>query len=486
MSRHSSFISNSKRIFTILILKLIVAVLLVIVYLFFIVAPQYKGEYTGALIDKVERLRSIHEPKIVLIGNSNLSFGINSRIIENELEMPVVNMGLHGGLGNAFHEEMAKLNVTKGDVYILCHSEYDDNNSIPQPSLAWITLENHIGLWQLIRLDDIDELIEGLPIYIKRSTALYAAETGNIDPGGVYARSAYNEYGDIGVFREGNEYSFVDEVKAPEIGQVTAERINKLNRYLSDRGATLLVAGYPIANGSHTVHTDEFIRFQEELAASLECAIISNFADYMLDYSYFYNTSLHLNSEGANIRTRQLIDDIKKWQISLSETSMDMDQYINIVADNELSRFIDVNEYFSALSEGKDRYTIMVSVQNPNENNIKEIWDAFILSSVHEDIVINIFNKMDISDVQAMIIENGRILKISVGSGSNSCQGKLDNSLEYSVSGGMNSSILLQGREYSKQINGINLVIYSNETHRIIDEAALIFGTDGSVQIVRS
>ena len=55
----------------------------------------------------------IEEPKIILIGNSNLAFGIDSEKIENSVGMPVVNLGLHGSLGNEFHESMAKKYIEK-------------------------------------------------------------------------------------------------------------------------------------------------------------------------------------------------------------------------------------------------------------------------------------------------------------------------------------------------------------------------------------
>ena len=45
-----------------------------------------------------------------------MEFGFNSEEIEEAMGMPVVNMGLHGGMGNAFHEEMGKLNVQPGRI----------------------------------------------------------------------------------------------------------------------------------------------------------------------------------------------------------------------------------------------------------------------------------------------------------------------------------------------------------------------------------
>lgn len=95
-----------------------------------IIMPQYEYSYNAALLDKIARLESIQEPKIVLVGNSNLPFGIKSELIEEAFHMPVVNMGMQGSLGNAFHEEMAKINVQNGDIIILFHTEFSDNDAI--------------------------------------------------------------------------------------------------------------------------------------------------------------------------------------------------------------------------------------------------------------------------------------------------------------------------------------------------------------------
>ena len=108
----------SKKRLSILIFKLFIFAVILIAF-FFRLSPQYEHYYSASLIDKMERLDSIEEPKVVLIGNSNLAFGINSKMIEEKFGMPVVNMGFHGSLGNAFHEEMAKINITPGDIYVI-------------------------------------------------------------------------------------------------------------------------------------------------------------------------------------------------------------------------------------------------------------------------------------------------------------------------------------------------------------------------------
>lgn len=278
------------------------------------VEPQYEGSFNASLIDKVERLKSIEKAKIVLLGNSNLVFGTDSAMIEQKLGIPVVNMGLHGGLGNAFHERMAELNIQEGDIYILCHSNYADNDAIDNAELAWVTIENHYELWKLIRWKDIQKMAKAMPVYLRKTIDMHSAGSGNADVGNIYSRSGFNKYGDCGIEREGSTYTELGWVSAPSVNSTAAKRINSLNERLKSKGATLLIAGYPIGMGEKTDDKEEFIDFQKELEEMLECPVISDYTDYMYEYSYFYDFNyLHLNSEGVTLRTRQLISDIERW-----------------------------------------------------------------------------------------------------------------------------------------------------------------------------
>lgn len=317
---------NKRNLFTfnfrkklVFIYKLLLFTILVGGYLNHIM-PQYDGKYTSALIDKVKRLESIQEPKIVLLGDSNLSFGMDSAMLEESMGMPVVNMGLHGGIGNAFHEEMAKINTQKGDIYILCHTDFGDNDTIEDPTLAWLALENHYYLWKILRPKDILPMIKAFPNYLKKCLNLYVSNTGNQDIGDEYSRSGFNEYGDVSILREKSTVDFNSLIEPPSINDITINRINKLNKWLNQQGATLLIAGYPIGNGDMTVDSAEYINFQTDLAARLDCTVISDYTDYMFDYSYFYDTYFHLTSEGAVLRTQQLIADLQHWKESSQNT----------------------------------------------------------------------------------------------------------------------------------------------------------------------
>lgn len=283
--------------------------------------PQYETAYNASIIDKLERLIGMEDPKIVLVGNSNVAFGIRSDIMERELEMPVVNLGLHGGLGNAFHEEMAKMKISEGDLVLVCHSEFSDDGRTPNPDLVWITIDNHLSLLKLIQPIDRKAMIKAFPNLFLKEIGKWITGTGNQKIEGAYSRAAFNEYGDVAYERPENGYVFTEgSIVVPTISDTCVERLNKLNQYCEERGAVLLIAGYPIAEGPFTPEIEEYQKFQQDLAEKLDCKIISNYTDYFIDYSYFYDTPLHLTSEGAVIRTEQLISDIQRyWRNSAAE-----------------------------------------------------------------------------------------------------------------------------------------------------------------------
>ncbi|MBD5548918.1 MAG: RuvX/YqgF family protein [Lachnospiraceae bacterium] len=318
MSRHNLFTSNFKEIGK-FIIKCFLFLGIVVAFLLYL-SPQYLGNYQASLIDKVERLESIEGPKIVLIGDSNLAFGIDSEKIEETFGMPVVNMGLHGGLGNVFHEEMAKLNVDEGDLYIVCHCRYSDDDRIENEDLAWITIEDHPRLWQILRTEDYLPMFEAYPVYLKKCIALWLEDSGNQMDKGVYSRKAFNEYGDIEWRDRGQEYIFKDgDIFVPLISDNVCERLNELNGYLEERGATLLIAGYPITLIDSTPSADLYVEFQNELEEKLDAPVISNYTDYFFPEGYFLNTEYHLNNIGKRARTNQLIADIERYFEELNE-----------------------------------------------------------------------------------------------------------------------------------------------------------------------
>ena len=295
------------------ILLLIFLFLSIFIFDYFVMGNQYSRSYNASLIDKYARLSSISEPKIILVGNSNVSFGINSAMIEDALGMPVVNLGLHGNLGNKFHENIIKGNVSAGDIVVICHTSYSDNGEIQDPQLAWLTIGKNPELWVIIEPDDYLDMMIAYPSYFRKSFELWSRGKGNEETTDCYSRSAFNEYGDV-VRRPPVEFQsawFVGNQVPPDINDTCVNRLNELNDYITACGATLYIAGYPIAYGDNTSPKEVFAAFEDDLRSRLNCEVISHFSDYFFPHEMFYNGNYHLTEEGAAIRTNLLICDLQ-------------------------------------------------------------------------------------------------------------------------------------------------------------------------------
>ena len=75
----------------------------------FALPPVYDNTFIGELGEKYDRLNSIDEPKIVIVGGSSVAFGIDSELMEEKLGMKVVNFGLYANLGTKLMLDLSKI-----------------------------------------------------------------------------------------------------------------------------------------------------------------------------------------------------------------------------------------------------------------------------------------------------------------------------------------------------------------------------------------
>lgn len=297
---------------------------LFVMFDFFVIGSQFKYTYQASLIDKVNRLTSINEPKIILVGNSNVAFGFHSEEIEKEFGMPVVNLGFSASLGNAYHEQIAKLNINEGDIVVICHTSFSNEDEITDPLAAWVAYDLNKSLWPIFREKDYKTILPAYPSYWKKAFVRWISNSGNRVPEEShathfaeepYARCYFNEYGDIVCrpleFQE--DFAGYGARQASEIDDICINRLNELNKYCIEHGAAMVVAGYPIIYEQYVEPKQDFENFQEKLGTALDCDVISNYTDYFYPCDYFYDTSSHLTDEGAQTRTQQLICDLKRW-----------------------------------------------------------------------------------------------------------------------------------------------------------------------------
>lgn len=291
---------------------LLVGVYFLPVIFFMTICPQYTTGYGGSVPDKIKRLESLASPKIIVCGNSNVVFGIQSKILEDSFDMPVVNLGYHAGIGNALNERLSIFNIKKGDIVVLSQLTYNDNDGIDDPELILLTVENRLHLWKIFRLKDYKRLV--LP-FIRYTYKCFLRFLRHEDrepklPNAWY-RSSFNEYGDMAFKRtEPNKDIKLNDFH-PGVGQICINRINSFSDYCKSKGATLVIAAPPFCDKCST--REEIAMFWNELKTKAKCPVVSDCDDYFYNEKYFYDSNAHLTDEGARLRTEQLAKDLKKF-----------------------------------------------------------------------------------------------------------------------------------------------------------------------------
>ena len=297
----------------IFIIKFLTLFTIITYFVLFYIMPQYTTGYNASIIDKYYRLCDINDPKIILVGDSNVAYGFDSEKIQLAFNMPVVNFGLHGGLGQTFHTDMIKKNINNGDVVIIVPDRYNYNSDkIRDNVLAWVTIENHFFLWDGISSDSYYNLLLAYPTYLKKALNLFITNKGNKPIEGTYSRASFNEYGD-------NIYPRPDCIMTEDryngnfntkLSQIMKVYWNEYNKYVINKNATLYMSCPPILD---KMLREDLESLQNQLEYELDFTMISQLIDYIYPLEYFYNTNLHLNDLGKDIRTQQFILDLKKY-----------------------------------------------------------------------------------------------------------------------------------------------------------------------------
>ncbi len=277
--------------------------------------PQYSSTFVGALDEKYDRLHSVEESKIVVVGGSSVAFGLDSKMLERYTGMPVVNFGLYAALGTKLMLDLSRSAIGEGDVVVVS-PELD-----PQTLSLYFSSEE-----TLLALDDDFSMIWDIPADNKLSLfgGMWSFAAGKLklmlggtppNPDGVYNSANFNEYGDLVYPRDENIMDVYYDENTPvnlTPETVSPDFIDYLNDYIAEcerRGARVLFAYCP-TNELAVVDRALAASFHEFLSDSLDCEIIGSPDEAIMEAGYFYDTNFHLNDAGAAANTVRLTRNI--------------------------------------------------------------------------------------------------------------------------------------------------------------------------------
>jgi len=294
---------------TFLIKIIILPTLLIMGIIIIILIPLPENSYHLAIIDKHRILASTDSPKIVLAGGSNLAFGIDSAKIQNELRIPVVNMGLQVGFGLGRIIDDISPFINSGDILLIV-PEYEHfincwNGSEPAYELIFDVKQYRL----------LYSSYYGLPNYFSHYLATHLLgiiqRINNTSNPLAYSRDGFNEYGDYIKHLNMKNLPFTSSNNIGSINRTYLNRFFQLIDDLSERGITAVLS-YPSYEEQSFYNSAELIQELDiAFRTKRNILVISHPESYCFPTDYFYDMVYHLNSEERSVRTDQLIQDLQ-------------------------------------------------------------------------------------------------------------------------------------------------------------------------------
>lgn len=290
-------------------------------------APEvYDDTYYAALKVKYQRLAQTEDSRIVVIGGSSVAFGIDSKIVEQELGIPCVNFGLYAAFGLKCMLDLSVSELNRGDIVVIA-PEYSSQMFSEYVGYSYLlqAMEKSPKMYAALGREYAAGLLEAMPAFLSDKRQL--AASGGLKPSGVYARSAFDSYGDIIYDRPENIMDgMVSGDNLPEIGPgiVTDSFADMINDYTAKaraRGATVYFGFCPVnALSVELAGNTDPEGFRQALAEKLDCEILASLEDHILDAGYFYDSNFHMNNAGVVCNTVLLVNDIKRIQGNMTQT----------------------------------------------------------------------------------------------------------------------------------------------------------------------
>lgn len=277
--------------------------------------PRYTNTRNGTYQIKFERLMTAQSPKLVIVAGSSSAYGIDSERLEKALanQYNVVNYGTNQGTPASFYLEFISHFVDEGDIVI--HA--------PEPhKYQWGYNEINTTTWQIFEAAynafsyvDIRNYTKIFSSFASFNTSRVSMTKRKYED---YTTETVNQYGDYIKYKKNQSSSYISGSVTDRLnmGYFTESNIANLNRsygMISDAGGKVYISFSPINKNSLADASKSPIRqleYMNTVKENYNGTVISAVSDYIMPGQYFYNSDLHLSTEGSHIRTDQLAKDI--------------------------------------------------------------------------------------------------------------------------------------------------------------------------------
>ncbi len=290
----------------------------------FIFDPYKKHDlatsYYAIIIDKFQRLQSLKSPKVILIAGSNFAYGINSKMLEDSLKKPVVNMAIHYDYGAKYMLKQISSELHKGDTVIMGF-EYiieSEGNKSEQLLMAryfpkakeWIEFDDFfedVRENSQLRINTFKTVLERL---IKSEQVTYdIADTTHI-----FFRGATNQYGDlISHYNNSRLKEIPRAILSDKVSLKDAiANMNDFYTAMKAKGVNVYFVYPTYSKVNYDLDKKIIDKYVKEYNDYAVFPILGTPEDFVFADTLYHDMAYHLTQKGGDIRTQKIIQLISK------------------------------------------------------------------------------------------------------------------------------------------------------------------------------
>ncbi len=300
-----------KKLFLKILLFLVPGILFFGILLLLPATPKVAKSLLFSKIKKDSLLQNTPSPRIIFIGGSNLSFGLNSQLIKDSLAINPINTGVNANIGLIFMMNNTIKYIKKGDIVVVIpeYSQFFNDYAIGNEELYRTILD--VKMRDVIDLNykQFKDIICFIPEYVLKK--LNAEQYGEFPEDKIYGVNSFNSYGDAykhwGETREQFEPFGLG-------GDFSYDVLNQLERFknkVENKGGIFLISYPGYQTTSYNFSFDGIKKIEEQYSIK-KFKILGTPERYAIPDSMMYNTPYHLIKSGVDRRTFLIIEDLKE------------------------------------------------------------------------------------------------------------------------------------------------------------------------------
>lgn len=250
-------------------------------------------------------------PRIIFVGGSNLSFGLNSKLIKDSLGLNPINTAISGFIGLSYMLETVKENIRATDIVVIA-AEYQlffGRNTYGGEELLRTVFEVSPNTINKLSINQWINVCYFLPKYSFSKFNPMEYLYPEVYP--PYSVNSFNDFGDAYVHwdmakRDCVPYKPILEKFNPDV----IEELKAFKNYIVGKGAVLYMTFPGLQASSFEVFRDQIIRVNSELKKG-GFVLLGSPERFKFADSLIFNAPYHLSKVGVDIRTQLLIEDLK-------------------------------------------------------------------------------------------------------------------------------------------------------------------------------